>query len=80
VTRGLLPDITFLLLLDPEVAAGRWAERDRLEREGVELQQRVDAAYRSLAARFPERIVTVNADRPPNVIRDEILEQFRQRS
>jgi dTMP kinase len=80
VTGGLLPDVTFLLLLDPEVAAGRWAEQDRLEREGVELQQRVDAAYRSLASRFPERIVTVDADRPPDVIRDEIRELLRQRS
>src|SRR6185369_15650924 len=44
VTGGLLPDVTFLLLIDPEVAAGRWAEQDRLEREGVELQRRVDAA------------------------------------
>jgi len=80
VTGGLLPDVTFLLLIDPEVAAGRWAEQDRLEREGVELQRRVDAAYRSLAERFPERIVTVDADRSPDVIRDEIREQLRQRS
>ena len=80
VTGGLLPDVTFLLLLDPEVAAGRWAEQDRLERAGLELQQRVDAAYRSLAERFPERIVTVDADRSPDVIREEIREQLRQRS
>jgi dTMP kinase len=80
VTGGLLPDITFLLLLDPEVAAGRWAEQDRLERAGVELQQRVDTAYRSLAERFPDRIVTVDADRSRDVIRDEIREQFRRRS
>ncbi len=80
VTGGLLPDVTFLLLLDPEIAAGRWAERDRLEREGVELQQRVDAAYRELARRFPERIVTVDADRPPDEIGTEIREQLRQRS
>jgi dTMP kinase len=80
VTGGLLPDVTFLLLLDPEVAAGRWAERDRLEREGVELQRRVDAAYRGLARQFPERIVTVDADRPTDVIGNEIREQLRQRS
>jgi dTMP kinase len=80
VTRGLLPDMTFLLLLDPEEAALRWSEADRLEREGVEFQRRVDAAYRSLAERFPERIVSVEADRPPDEIRDEIREQLRQRS
>ena len=34
VTGGLLPDVTFLLLLDPDVATGRQVEPDRLEREG----------------------------------------------
>ena len=81
VTGGLLPDLTFLLLVDLDVAAGRYATSpDRLEREGTDLQAKVDAAYRELAQRFPERIVTVNADRPPDVIGNEIREQLRQRS
>jgi dTMP kinase len=80
VTRGLLPDVTFLLLLEPEVAARRRSEADRLEREGEELQSRVDVAYQLLAARFPDRIVPVDADRPPGTIRDEICDRFRDRS
>lgn len=80
VTSGLLPDLTFLLLVDPAVAAGRFDNSDRLEREGTALQAKVDAAYRELAPRFPERIVTMNADRPADEIGTEILEQLRQRS
>ena len=80
VTGGLLPDVTFLLLVDPEVAAARWADADRLEREGGTLQAKVDAAYRTLAERFPERIVVVDGDRPPDTIRDEIRDRFRDRS
>jgi dTMP kinase len=80
VTGGLLPDVTFLLLIDPDIAAGRFDESDRLEREGTALQAKVDAAYRDLAGRFPERIVTVNADRTPDEIREEIRERFRERS
>ena len=80
VTDGLLPDVTFLLLIDPDVAAGRYDNSDRLELEGTALQAKVDAAYRELAERFPERIVTVTGDRPADVIRDEIREQLRQRS
>ena len=80
VTGGLLPDVTFLLLIDPDVAAGRFDESDRLEREGTALQAKVDAAYRDLAGRFPERIVAVNADRTPEEIRDEICERLRERS
>jgi dTMP kinase len=80
VTRGLLPDLTFLLLLEPEVAARRRSVADRLEREGEELQSRVDAAYQMLAGRFPDRIVPIAADRPAGAIRDEIRERLRDRS
>lgn len=80
VTGGLLPDVTFLLLIDPDVAAGRYDNSDRLELEGTALQTKVDAAYRELAETFPERIVAVDANRPLDMIRDEIREQLRQRS
>lgn len=80
VTGGLLPDVTFLLLLDPGVAIGRQAEPDRLEREGLELQAKVDAAYRELAERFAERIVVIDAARAPDEIAREVREQLRDRS
>jgi dTMP kinase len=80
VTGGLLPSLTFLLLLDPGIAVGRHVEPDRLEREGTELQAKVDAAYRELAARFPERIVTIDATRAPETIAREVREQLRDRS
>jgi dTMP kinase len=59
-TQGLLPDTTVLLLLDPATAAMRAGESDRLEREGDDFRRSVDLAYRELAARFPERIVTID--------------------
>jgi dTMP kinase len=79
-TGGLLPDVTFLLLLDPEVAAARWTDADRLEREGDALQAKVDAAYRELAERFPERIVTVDGAGDPDEIAREVHERLRDRS
>jgi len=80
VTGGLLPDVTFLLLLDPRVAAGRQVEPDRLEREGTGLQAMVDAAYRELAERFPERIVTIDATGAPETIAREVRERLRDSS
>jgi dTMP kinase len=60
--QGVLPDRTFLLLVDPTVASGRTGRRpDRIEREDDEFRARVDAAYRELAERFPERIVPIEA-------------------
>jgi dTMP kinase len=80
VTGGLLPDVTFVLLLDPAVATGRHVDPDRLEREGAELQAKVDAAYRELARRFPERIVTIEATGSPEAIAEEVRERLRERS
>ena len=79
VTGGLLPDRTFVVLLDPEVARARSHDdhHDRIERAGAEFMQRVDAAYRSLALREPERVVAVDGDRPPEEIAKEIREHLR---
>jgi dTMP kinase len=59
--QGVLPDRTFLLLVDPAVASGRAGRQDRIEREDDEFRFKVDAAYRELAERFPERIVPIEA-------------------
>ncbi len=79
-TEGLLPDLTFVVLVDPEVAAARSTGSDRIEREGLELQRKVDAAYRELASMFPNRITTVDGNRPPEVIAEEIRGRLRQLS
>jgi dTMP kinase len=71
--EGLLPDRTFLLLLDPaEISTRIGGERDRLEREDEEFHRRVDAGYRELAERFPERIVMLDGKRPPAEIAEEV--------
>jgi dTMP kinase len=72
--------VTFLLLLDPDVATGRHVDPDRLEREGTELQAKVDAAYRELAERFPDRIVTIDATGEPEAIAKEVRDRLRDRS
>jgi dTMP kinase len=78
---GLLPDRTFLLLLDPGEVASRIArDHDRLEREGDDFRRRVDAGYRELAARFPERIVFLDAMRPVEELAEEIHGALRIRS
>jgi dTMP kinase len=78
---GLMPDRTFLLLLEPGDAIGRLRrEHDRLEREGVDFHARVDAAYRELAERFPERIVVLDASLPPGDLAERIHGALRDGS
>ena len=51
---GVLPDRTYLLLVDPVESARRvGSEGDRFEREDDDFRARVDAAYRQLAEVFP---------------------------
>jgi dTMP kinase len=79
-TQGLLPDRTFLVLVDPDVARERSSSSDRIERAGVEFHAKVDEAYRSLATMFPNRITTVDGNRPADVIAEEIRGSLREHS
>ncbi|MBA2475086.1 MAG: dTMP kinase [Actinobacteria bacterium] len=80
-TGGLLPDSTFLLLVDPIEADRRLgARRDRIEREGQDFRARVDRGYRELVGRFPDRLVALDGARPPGTIAEEIRERVRERS
>jgi len=76
--RGLMPDRTFLLLLDPARVLERLGqEQDRIEREDVAFYERVDAAYRALATRFPDRIVALDGSRPVDELAEEVYGALR---
>jgi len=80
-TRGLLPDRTFLLLVDPEEASRRRNDpSDRIEREGPDFRSRVDAAYRELAELFPRRVIAVDGSRSPDEVARKIREELRDLS
>jgi dTMP kinase len=75
---GLLPERTFLLLLDPTAVPGRLpGEHDRLEREGDDFHARVDAGYRKLAERYPERFVVLDGARPAEELAKEVYGALR---
>jgi dTMP kinase len=69
-TRGLTPDRTLLLRIDPETGlarvSGRPEDADRLEREPLAFFFAVAEAYDVLAAAEPERfaVIDARADRP----------------
>jgi dTMP kinase len=61
----LVPDRTFVLLLDPDAAAARSeAAPDRIEREDGAFRRALDEGYRGLAARFPERVRALDGSLP----------------
>jgi dTMP kinase len=79
-TQDLLPDRTFLIVVDPRVARERSTKTDRIEREGSDFHRTVDRAYRALASMFPQRIITVDGNRPPEEIAEEIRGRLRELS
>jgi dTMP kinase len=75
---GLLPERTFLLLIDPALIGERLRrEHDRLEREDAGFHARADEGYRELAERFPERIVVLDGTRPPEELAEEVYGALR---
>jgi dTMP kinase len=60
-TGDLLPDLTVVLDVDPEVGLSRFAERDRLEAEPLDYHRAVRAAFLTLAESDPDRYLVVDA-------------------
>jgi dTMP kinase len=81
VTGRLEPDVTFVLLLDPETALARRGEegRDRIEREDGEFVRRVDRGYRELAALFRHRIVVLDGSRPTETLAERVRDEVASR-
>ena len=77
-TGGLLPDLTFLLSIEPARAAERAGQLDRFEDEGDSLQTAVFDAYRELAAADPGRWQTIDADRQSSEVHAEVLEAVQR--
>ena len=73
ITQGIEPDLTFLLDLPPTAAHGRiQRELDRMEQQGDDFRQRLHAGFLAEAARQPDRIVVINADRPIDQVQADI--------
>ena len=84
---GSLPDVTVLLRIDPEGAESRGQQRlaeggadgiDRFERQGIEFQRLVAAAYDDLASRHPERIAVVDAEGGVAEVHARVTEAVRR--
>lgn len=76
--KGLRPDITVLLDLDPEASAARRATADgkgaldRLERAGLEFHTRVRDTFLQRAAADPERWLIIDAAAPVDDIQGQV--------
>lgn len=74
---GLMPDLTLILDLDPEIGLKRAAHRrapgessDRFESETLDFHRRLREGFLAIAEREPGRCVVLDATRAPDALAD----------
>jgi dTMP kinase len=73
ITHGVQPDVTFLLDMNPESAAKRIDRPlDRMELQGIEFQKKLRAGFLAEAAKQPDRIAVIDADRSIEAVQANI--------
>lgn len=80
---GCMPDVTFLMKVDPSVGKGRVQSRatsgqaeDRLDAEKVAFHEDVYQGYLALERDYPDRIVGIDASRSIEDIKEDILKKL----
>jgi len=77
-TEELVPDLTFLIDLDPKIALQRTkTDLDRLEKEDSEFHQRVRKGYLEIARSNPDRFVVIDGTQSIEAIQDEIFMKIK---
>ncbi len=77
-TEGLLPDLTLLVCVRPEIGLNRIksnnrGELDRLELEKLEFHNKVYEGYLEVAKKFNDRIVVINGEESREKVRESAL-------
>ncbi len=76
-SEGLLPDLTILLDLDPEIGLARAGAPDRLEAEPLDFHRRVRALFLQLATE--DRYVIVDASQPADAVSRAVVHAVTSR-
>ena len=78
-TYTLKPDLTFFIDISIDVANSRMrVERDRIEKEGNEFQQRVREQYLKLHESDPNRFILINGEQSVDNVRKEIWTHIKE--
>ena len=78
-TYTLKPDLTFFIDISIDVANSRMrVERDRIEKEGNEFQQRVREQYLKLHESDPNRFILINGEQSVDNVRKEIWTHIKK--
>jgi len=73
-----MPDVTFLLKLDPDTGIKRASgeEPDRIESEDISYHRSVYQAYEKLEEEYPDRIIGIDATGSPKAVNESIMKRI----
>ena len=83
-TDGLIPDITFILDIDPQKATERLktVNPDRMEAAGIDFFTKIRQGYCQIREQNQSRCIVINGERPQKDISEEIyhiiMEKFKK--
>jgi dTMP kinase len=79
-TYTLKPDLTFFIDISVDIANSRMrVERDRIEKEGNDFQQRVRDQYLKLSEKDSDRVVVINGDKSIDEIKADIWTHIKEK-
>ena len=79
-TYTLKPDLTFFIDISVDIANSRMrVERDRIEKEGNDFQQRVRDQYLKLSEKDSDRVVVINGDKSIDEIKANIWTHMKEK-
>lgn len=81
---NVMPDVTIVLDVPPEVSLARLKQRasdlpDRMERENIDFYKKVREGYLVLAKGMPERFIVVDGTKTEETIEKKIWEEVKTR-
>ena len=77
-TRSLLPDLTFLVDLDPAASHSGLDDGDRMESRGIEFQRRVREGFLALAEEFKDSFILVDGGASIEQVHQQVLDALPQ--
>ena len=79
-TYTLKPDLTFFIDISIDVANSRMrVEKDRIEKEGNDFQQRVRDQYLKLSESESDRVIVINGDRSIDEVKADIWTHVKEK-
>lgn len=80
-SKGLSPDVTFLIDGNPRVLLSRREARgvtDKFEAQGLLFQEKIRQGYLTLLDRYPERMILIDGEGTPDGVTDALIKKVEK--